>query len=304
MVLLLVILNAVITTLVFEYRPLNDSESTVVLKNKNDTIIVTQFNSKKTSKVSFQLVSETGQSLHIINLYSTLCSKLTSHNSTVFSSASFTFDSAVKILFPTYLVTGSCIDIANFILNVSEIAVNIDLYIFNNLDVSHDFATNLDKSVFQATIYTKGRGHQNTSTFVNYTIPSTGYYFVVIDSTAVISAQFDITLHKKVYHETDYPLSCTMEGEEVCVLSYNHISFHDKQQCILAHTTYVHDAVWIPPNIQVTTHERRNTATAILVMASVGGLSVLSLTILLLCGFYCLCKCFQHKHHSEYDILT
>ena len=270
---------------------MKDSENIAVLRNEKDTIIVAQVNSKQTSKVSLQLVDESSQHLHVMHLYSSACDKLSSHVSTTVSSALFPInDDAIQILLPTYFVRGSLIEVNNYVLNTSSITVDIELYIFYSLDMAYDFANNLDKSVFQATIYISKPGVQNTSTFVNYTVPSTGYYFIVVAADAYIVAQFDITLHRQLYNYTDYKVSCTIEDNDKCVLSYD-ISFQDEQECILAHAaTYIHDAVWPPAYMQVTIHSRRNTAIAILVMSLTGGMCVLFLFVLI-CGFYCVCKC-------------
>ena len=280
-----------VTVIGFEYRPLKDTEGDAIIRNVNDTIIAAQVNSKEVSEVTLKLRRESRQSLHVVRLYSTRCNKLTSHTKSVSSSANFTVNGAIKILFPTYLVTGSQFHITGYILNASKITVEIQLYIFNSLDVASSFASNLENRVYQATIYISGPGVQNTSTIVNYTVPHTDYYFIVVDATDPILARFDITLQQEIYKHTDYKETCVIEDTKECAVSYKHFSFNDKQECILAHTDYVRDVAWAPVDVQVTTHPRKNTATAIAAMSSVGVFCVLIVfSVTTFCGFYYWCK--------------
>lgn len=287
-----VVLVAIIVPVVLEYRPLRNKESDVIIQNENDTIIAVQINSKNTNKVSLQLTHEGSQPLHIIHLYSSSCDKLTTHEARSHSSAINDIDGACMIMFPTYLATGSRIDIDSFVLNASKRTVDIELYIFRSLKMVNDFATNLEKRVYQGKILISGPGAQNTSTFINYTVPATDYYFIVVDATDPIVAQFDITAYKEVYKGTDYKKVCVIEDSDKCVVSYDDSSpFHDKQECILAHAEYERDVQWVGADIQVTLYPRRNTATTIIIMSSVGGTCFLVLlSILIFCGFCCLCK--------------
>ena len=285
---LVVISVAVIVPVVYECRPLRNSDSTAILKNNNDTIIAVKVNSKKTDRISFKLVSESRQPLHVIYLYRRPCNRLLTYSSVVISSTTIPIDDTLKIiLFPTYFVTGSCIKVENYVLNVSANDVDITLYVFNGLNISH--ATNLDKSVYKATIYTGGPGVQNTSTVVNYTVPSTGYYFAaIVVNYAHIVAQIDITLYEELFSINDYKPFCSIENNEECLLS--DFSFQDKQECILAHAAYVRDAQWTAANIHVTAQPKRNNVTAIVVISVVGVVCVVLLSVFFVCGFYCLCK--------------
>ena len=298
--LVLSVLAAVIIPV--EIRKLKNHTSDVIIRNENDTIIAVQVNSKYTNKISLQLVHEGSQPLHIIHLYSTPCDKLTTHSrpAMTHSSASIPIDGAIKIMFPTYLATGSRINIDSYVLNASKLTVEIELYIFRSLKMVDNFATNLDKRVFQGTIYISGPGVQNTSTFINYTIPTTEYYFVVVDATDPIVAQFDKTVHMEVFKGTDYKEACVIEGSDNCVVKYGDSTpFHDKQECILAQAEYERDLPWAEANIQVTHYPRRITVTALTVMSSVGGICFVLLSITIFSGFYCLYKCvgvYKHIH--------
>ena len=68
-------------------------------------------------------------------------------------------------------------------------------------------------------MYTSATEIQNTLIIVNYTVQSTDYCFVVIDSDAPVTAQFNITLHKELYHESDYNEECAIAGRAECELS-------------------------------------------------------------------------------------
>ena len=94
--------------------------------------------------------------------------------------------------------------------------------------------------------YTAGSGVQNTSTFVNYTVSSTGHYFVAIDADFSIIAQLDITLYREFYDASDYAQSCVIKNSDKCLLSASN------GECILAHSTYPPDVVWVPANISIT----------------------------------------------------
>ena len=291
LVVLVVISVAVIVPVVLKTRPLRNSDSTAILKNGNDTIIVVKVNSKKTDRISFKLVSEGSysQPLHVIYLYQRPCNRLVTYSSMVISSTIIHIDNTLRIiLFPTYFVNGSRIKVENYILNVSANDVDITLYIFNDLNISH--ATNLDKSVYKAPIYTGGPGVQNTSTVINYTVPSTGYYFAaIVVNYAYIVAEIDITLHEELFSIKDYKPFCSIENNEECVLS--DFSFQDKQECVLAHAAYVRDAEWTAANIHVTAKPKRNNVTLIVVISSVVGVvCVVLLSVFFVCGFYCLCK--------------
>ena len=162
------------TVFIVRLRTLKSSESNVVVYGMNDTILTAQADREFSNKLSLKLISESDLSLHIIHVFSSACDKLSSHSSTLESSAILPIDRPHIIVFPSYYVHSSHIEVITNVLNISVIDVNIKLYIF---DVYSKFASNLDKSIFQATIYTAGPGVQNTSTFVNYTVSSTGYYF-------------------------------------------------------------------------------------------------------------------------------
>jgi hypothetical protein len=284
------VLTSVVVCVVYECGPLDDSRKTAILQNKNDTIVAFQVETKRTGEITLQLVQEKTQSLNVVHIYSTPCNKLLTHSSTEHHlSSPMRIDGSVKILFPTYLVRGSELDINSFVLNSSSITVEIELYIFSGLNMVKNFAANLENSVYRATIYTSGSGVQNTSTNVNYTVRDTDYYFIIVDSTAPIYAEFDTTVHRKYYDPADYKQSCVIEHKSLCRQSY-HTSFQNKQECILAHATYIRDTQWVPAYIQVTLQPQRNTKTSVIVMSSVGGFSVLSLIFFTFCGFYRLCK--------------
>ena len=279
----------IVVPVYFEVRHLRNSESNAVVYNKNDTVCVAQVHTEYSSKVSLQLETESVSPLHILHVYSSSCDKLASLDSIHVSSTNFLFDGTVEILHPTYFVRGSRIEVLTTILNVSVIDVDIMIYIFDNLNVYAKFASNLNKNVFKATIYTSGPGVQNTSTFVNYTVPATSYYYAAIDADFYTFAQFDITLHKKLYSVSDYKQSCVIQGSDRCLLSYE-FSFQDKQKCLLAHSDYPPDVQWLPADIQVTVDARRNTPSAIIAISLTAVTCFLMISIFAVCGVYCLCK--------------
>ena len=279
----------IVVAVYFEVRHLRNSESIAVVYNKNDTVCLAQVHTEYSSKVSLQLETESVSPLHILHVYSSPCDKLTSLDSIHVSSAKFLFDGTVEILHPTYFVRGSRIEVLTTILNVSVIDVDITLYIFDNLNVYAKFSSNLNKNVYKATIYTSGPGVQNTSTFVNYTVPSTGYYYAAIDADFYTFAQFDITLHKELYSVSGYKQSCVIQGNNHCLLSYE-FSFQDKQECVLAHSDYPPDVQWLPANIQVTVDARRNTLSAIIAISVTAVTCFLIISFFAVCGLYCLCK--------------
>lgn len=258
---------AVIVTVVFVLYfvlklPDSDRQSIIDLYNQNDTIIVVEVNSKKTDQISFKLVSESSQPLHVISLYQRPCNRLLTYNSSINKSwvSKFSIDHTVHlILLPTYLVNGSFIEVESFILNVSANDIHITLYIFDGLDLFQTFETNLDESVYQAIIYTRGPGVQNTSTVVNYTVPSTGYYFAAVGTDAYILGQFDISLHEERYSTSNYKPTCTMENSNECVLS--DFPSQDEQECVLAHAAFVRDAEWAPAYMNVTIHSKDSLVT-------------------------------------------
>ena len=290
LLLLLLVIPTIATVFYCDYRPLHKSEKTAILRNLNDTIIAADVDTKITRKVSLQLLQQATQSLHVVHLHSTPCNKLKIHSTIDRSATDLIIEGAINIFPPDYLVAGSTINIAAYVLNASWITVEIELYVFSGLSLLKNFAANLEKGVYRATIYISQPGVQNSSTFINYTVPSTDYYFLVVDSTSPIRAEFDITVDRNYFDPADYKQSCVIQDQEVCKLSYSN-SFHDRQECILAHVAYVPDAQWVPAYIEVRKEPQRMTETAVTVMSSVGGISLLlSLTTLTFCGFYCLCK--------------
>ena len=289
----LVVVLTVVVVITYELRPLENSKRTITVHNENDTIIAAQVNSMDSRKVSLQLIKESVQPIHIVHLYAQPCDKLFSHLLTEHSAGNFTLKTATMILLPTYFVVGSQIEINGYILNASTITAQIQLYIFKSLDMAGDFANNLANRVFQATIYISGSGVQNTSTPVNYTVESTDYYFIVVDTTAHIQAEFDITLHRLVYKPSDYSLMCVIQDNDECTVSYDR-SF--EQECILAHVVYVPAIAWAPANMRVTLYPRRLTHTAIVVMSCVGGICGFFVVILPIIGIsLCVCKCSLSK---------
>ena len=292
------VLLVITVTSVYEYRQIGNTEKTAVLKNGNDTIVTVQVNTRNTHKVSLKLAISESQPLNVVNLYSTKCSDLITRSSTKYSSGIFTINRAFLIYLPTYLVSESTIHIHSYVLNVSIITAQIELYVFRGLSDLKTYADHLKESVYKATVYIKGAGVQNTSTIVNYTVPATDYYFVVVDSTAPVYAQFDITVNRNYYDPGDYKQSCEIHDNKVCDLSYP-TSFEDTQECVLAHAVYVPGAQWEPADIQITEEPQRNTKTAAIVMSCLGGLCVLSLiTTVTFCGFYCLCRRSKRKYSS------
>ena len=291
---ILLTLLTLTVTLVYEKKPLNNSGNTAVLQNENDTILAVKTSAMRTSKLSLQLILRESQPLHVVNIYSNRCKSLKTHSSVLNSSGTFSVHRAVAILSPTYLVSGSVIHINSYALNASVITAQIELYVFRGLSDLETYGTNLQDSVYKATVYIKGSGVQNTSTFVNYTAQTTDYYFLVVDSTASIYAQFDININRKYYDPADYKQSCEIHDSNVCDLSY-HTSFQDTQECVLAHAVYVPGAQWLPAEIQITEEPQRFTHTAVIVLSCVGGSCALSLFTITFCGFYCLCKRPQMK---------
>ena len=288
-ILLLVPLVLITMTMIlfYEYKPLSNSGRTVILQNQNDTIIAVETDTITTSKLSLQLILQESQSLHVVKVYSTRCKSLRTHSSIFYSSGTFAIHRAHLILLPTYLVSESTIHIHSYVLNVSIITAQIELYVFRGLSDLKTYADHLKESVYKATVYIKGAGVQNTSTIVNYTVPATDYYFVVVDSTAPVYARFDITVNRNYYDPGDYKQSCEIHDNKV---SYP-TSFEDTQECVLAHAVYVPGAQWEPADIQITEEPQRNMKTAVIVMSCLGGLCVLSLiTTVTFCGFYCLCR--------------
>ena len=276
------ILAVICVFIVFEFKLPNDSDkqSTIDLYNQNDTIIVVEVNSKKTDQIYFKLVSESSQPLHVISLYQTPCNRLLTYNSSLDKSlvSKFSIDHTVHlVLLPTYLVNGSFIQVESYVLNVSANDIHITLYFFDGLDLFQTFETNLDESVYQAIIYTRGPGVQNTSTVVNYTVPSTGYYFAAVATDAYILAQFDITLHEELYSTSGYKPTCTVESDNECVLS--DFPSEDEQECVLAHAAFVRDAEWAPAYMNVTIHSK---GTAIVTFAVICGALTLCIFIFLI----------------------
>ena len=277
----------VLTVFLVRLRTLKSSESNVVVYGMNDTILAAQADREFSNKLSLKLVSESDLSLHIVHIYSSPCDKLLSHNSTVKSSAILPIDSPHILVFPSYYVHGSHIEVLANVLNVSVIDVNIKLYIFNNLDLYFKFASKFDKdkSVFQATIYSAGPGVQNTSTFVNYTVPSTGYYFVAIDADFSIIAQFDVTLHREFYNASDYAQSCVIKDSDKCSLSAS------DGNCILVHSTYPPDVVWEPAIISVAFDAGTiNSQMIIAIIVVVTTLSVILSSSIVVYYYCCYCK--------------
>ena len=211
-----------------------------VIYGINDTVLVREVRSTHLhQQVKVKLSGETDHSVHI---YTTPCDKLLTHNSTVNYLVKMSLNHPDIAMLPTYLVNGSSIEV---LLDASVIDVDISLYIFESLDEYSNYVSQLDRSIYQATVYTSRPGIQNTSTLVNYTVQSTDYYFVVIDSDAPVTAQFEITLHKELYHESDTKEACSVTGSGECSLSVS------KHKCvsILART---HDLQWPPTYITVT----------------------------------------------------
>jgi hypothetical protein len=292
---ILLVLLTLTVTLVYENKQLNNSGNTAVLQNENDTILAVKTSATRTSKLSLQLTLHERQPLHVVNIYSNRCKNLKTHSSVLNSSGTFSVHRAVAILSPTYLVSGSVLHINSYVLNASVITAQIELYVFRGLSDLETYGSNLQDSVYKATVYIQGSGVQNTSTFVNFTAPTTDYYFLVVDSTASIYAQFDININRKYYDPADYKQSCEIHDSDVCDLSY-HTSFKDRQECVLAHAVYVPGAQWLPAEIQITEEPQRFRKTAVIVMSCVGGSSVLSLFTITFCGFFVCVR--DHKGSS------
>jgi hypothetical protein len=233
------------------------NETTAVIYGMNDTVLVTEVRRNiLPEQVTVKLSGETNFPSQTVHIFTMPCDKLSSHygKSTVnIYSANMSVDHQDTIMSPTYLVSGSRIEVLVNIPDASVIDIDISLYIFKGLDEYPNYASHLDKSTYQATVYISGPGMQNTSTLVNYTIQSTDYYFVVIDSNAPVIAQFDITLHKQLYNESDYKEVCAITGRAECPLPVS------KHECIniLAHPAYTctHDLKWLPAHITVTHFE-------------------------------------------------
>lgn len=267
------LLATVIFSMVYVFLPLSNTESVSILQNENDTVIAVQVNTETTKKLSFKLLVEQAQPLHVVNIYSTPCNKLRTHSSIQYASAQLSIDGALLILFPTYLASGSTVHFSSYVLNASVITARMELYVFRGLSELNNFATNLPDAIYKATIYTSGSVAKNTSTFINYTAPTTDYYFLAVDSTATVYAQFDINVNQKYYDPADYGKSCVLQDSSGCDLSY-HISFQDKQQCVLAHVMYVPDTQWIPAYIQVTEEHQRSIKTTVIILSSLMGINI------------------------------
>ena len=246
--LLFISLPALITFTVFVTQ---SNEIRAVVYRVNDTVLVTDVRRDiLPEKVAVKLSGEIMSLFQSVYIFTTPCDNLTTHNSTVnIYFANVSLDGPVIVMSPTYLVHGSSIEVLVNILDASVINIDISLYIFEGLDEYPNYASHLDKSTYQATVYTSGPGMQNTSTLVNYTIQSTDYYFVVFDSNAPVIAQFHITLYKQLYHESDYKEMCTIytTGRTECSLSLS------KHKCIniLAHLADIPDLEQLPVHIAV-----------------------------------------------------
>ena len=285
--LLLMLLVNVIFVVYYETKPLPKPKETAVLKNKNDTIVAVEVKTDTVHKVSLTLVQQTTQSLNVIDIYSTPCNKLRTHSTTDYSAGDLIINGAVQISFPAYLVTGSTINIHSYVLNASSITVQIELYVFSGLSWLDNFAANLEKSVYRATIYISRPGVQNTSTFINYTATDTDYYFLVVDSSAPIHAEFDIAVNRMYYDPADYKRSCVIQDKDTCELTYS----MSKKQCVLAHAVYVQDAQWLPTGIEVTQEPWWKTETVIILMSCMIGVLALSVVfVLAFCVMYYFCK--------------
>jgi hypothetical protein len=229
------------------------NETTAVIYGMNDTVLVTEVRRNiLPEQVTVKLSGETNFPSQTVHIFTMPCDKLSSHygKSTVnIYSANMSVDHQDTIMSPTYLVSGSRIEVLVNIPDASVIDIDISLYIFKGLDEYPNYASHLDKSTYQATVYISGPGMQNTSTLVNYTVQSTDYYFVVIDSNAPVIAQFDITLYKQLYH--NYKEVCAITGRTECSLQVF------KHECvdILARSSYTRDLEWLPTHITVTNIE-------------------------------------------------
>ena len=273
----------------------NPNESRAMINGINDTVLVTEVKSTHHfTQVDLKLSGLTNFSFQPVNIYSTPCDKLSSHNSTVnfIHSTNMPVNSPDIVMLSTYLVNGSSIEVLTFILDTSVIDVDITFYIFEGLDGYYNYASHyLDKSAYQATVYTSGPGMQNTSTLVNYTIQSTDYYFVVIDSNAPVIAQFDITLHKQLYHESDYKQVCSITDSAGCSLPIS------KHECvdILAHSTHTHDLKWLPVQITVSTFDSS-------VLSTITVMSILSVCLFVTCCCLRCSKCFKRSLSQKHSM--
>ena len=263
-----------------------------VIYRMNDTVLVTEARSTNLlnrEQVELKLSGEIMFYSHTVHVFTTPCDNLTTHNSTVnIYTANMSVDRPDIVVPPTYLVHGSSIEVLVDILDASVIDIDISLYIFKGLDEYPNYASHLDKSTYQATVYISGPGMQNTSTLVNYTVQSTDYYFVVIDSNAPVIAQFDITLHKQLYHKSDYKEVCAITGGTECSLSVS------KCVDILAHSTaYTHDLQWLPAHITVTIKTDE-----ILTIALSASISFIFMFLVLCLSCLCCVKIKPHKRPS------
>ena len=235
--------------LIIQVVTVQSNETTVAIYGMNDMVLVTEVRRNiLPEQVVVKLSGQTNFSSQTVHIFTMPCDTLSSQHSNLtvnIYSANTSVDHQDTIMSPTYLVSGSRIEVLTFIPDASVINDDINLYIFEGLDGYPNYASHLDKSTYQ----TSGPGMQNTSTLVNYTVQSTDYYFVVIDSNAPIIARFHITLYKQLYH--DYQEVCAITGRTECSLQVF------KHECvdILARSSYTHDLEWLPTHITATNIE-------------------------------------------------
>ena len=256
-------LIVLITAMVVLHQPI---ESIAAVHGLNDTVLVTEQvrNTDLPEKVTLKLFEESTPPVHI---FTTPCGNLRTHNETVniYSAIVNMSVHGPHIIMPTtYFVQGSSIEVLMFIPETSVIDFEITLHIYSN----------------QATVYTSGPGFQNTSTLVNYTIQSTDYYSSFVHSNAAMTAEFNITLHKQLYHESDYKELCAIAGSAECSLSL------PKHECIniLAHLANTYNLRQLPAFIRVLHYDYVR-----IVFPAVG------ITIIIIVLFCCLAICYKKR---------
>lgn len=288
-----------IAIIIVDARYRNNTGQVSVVYNENDTILTTsQINSatlKSISgtlkKISWQLILKQSQPIHVVRLYTTSCNELITHSSILHTSATFTIKHAALVYLPTYVVTGSKFEIVSDVLCAQLITTEITLYVLYGLDLLQNFSSNLQKSVYSASIYISRSGSQNTSTNINYTVTQTGYYFIVIDATDSINTQLDVTLNRTFYDPSDYKKWCVIHDYVVCELS-SKTPLNDKEVCVLADVVKVPDVGWTPAYIEV--EKESEILTAVTVIPIVLSF-IFIISVIILCALCFVCKIRRRK---------
>ena len=240
MILCLILSLAVLIPLAL--LPSTTHGSVEVYNFNNDTVKAAKFNRKKYNKITLKHDYEEGVDIRMTHVFSERCKSLETLNTThrLAINHSLTFSEYAPTMAPTYFLPGSRIQFNFTVLNVSTIAVQIYLYIFNDLNLYGNYfeKENLPKNIFKSQVYTFGSGPQSTNTTILYNVSNEGYLFAAVITDSLIDLTYSSSLVVVSYDTSRLTENCVITDDDSCEIDYS-FTFTQTEECILCYVTVV-----------------------------------------------------------------